>query len=60
MGNAYLDNISKSSGYDEVHINIKNESEWDSFYEDNSSKYNYKILHKEIHSNTYYIILEKL
>jgi|TARA_B100000073_G_scaffold121023_1_gene98307 ubiquinone/menaquinone biosynthesis C-methylase UbiE len=60
MGNAYLDSISKSSGYDEVHINIKNESEWDSFYEDNSSKYNYKILHKEIHSNTYYIILEKL
>ena len=60
MGDAYLDSIAKSSGYDEVHINIKNESEWDSFYEGNSDKYGYKIFHKEIHPNTYYIILEKL
>jgi len=60
MGDAYLDSISKSSGYDEVHINIKDEEGWDNFYESNSKKYGYVIFHKEIHSNTYYIILKKI
>lgn len=59
MGDAYLDQISKSNGFDGVHVNIKNEEEWDSFYEKNSRELNYKIIFRGILSDTYYIILEK-
>lgn len=59
MGDAYLDQISKSSGFDEVHINIKSEEDWDLFYKENSKELNYKIIFRGILNNTYYTILEK-
>jgi ubiquinone/menaquinone biosynthesis C-methylase UbiE len=59
MGDASLDSISVSNGFDAVHINIKNSQEWDEFYESNTNL-GYKILHKEVDSSTYRIILEKV
>ena len=59
MGDAYLDEISKKHGYDNVHINIKNEEEWSNFYVRNKDDLGYDIIHSEVISNTYYIVLEK-
>jgi len=51
MGTAHLDGISRQNGFDNVHINIKTESEWKDFYESNKSL-GYEILHKENKNNT--------
>tara|TARA_Y100001963_G_scaffold78366_2_gene108718 strand:- start:81809 stop:82429 length:621 start_codon:yes stop_codon:yes gene_type:complete len=59
MGDAWLDRVSKSKGFDEVHINIKDETGWDEFYNSNKEKYNYNIILKLISHNTYFTVLEK-
>ena len=59
MGDAWLDRVSKSKGFDEVHVNIKDETGWDEFYNSNKEKYNYNIILKLISHNTYFTVLEK-
>ena len=59
MGEAYLDHVSKLGGFDEVHVNIKNESGWDSFYTGICEEIGCKIIMKGVLNDTYYIILEK-
>lgn len=59
MGDAFLDTISKQGGFDEVHVNIKNKEKWDLFYDTHQGGFGYKINHREVIGNTYYIILEK-
>ena len=59
MGDAYLDIISKENGFDALHINIKNEQQWDAFYESNI-ELGYKILLKDVTVDTYRVILEKI
>lgn len=59
MGDASLDAIALSNGFDALHINVKTESEWDSFYELNSKLFGYTVTCKEIFNGTYYTILEK-
>jgi hypothetical protein len=59
MGDAYLDSISKSAGFDEVHVNVKNNEQWLKFYEENSLKLNYTIQMSECINGTFYIILKK-
>jgi ubiquinone/menaquinone biosynthesis C-methylase UbiE len=58
MGDAYLDSISKQNGFDELHINIKNEKQWDDFYQSNLDL-GYKIVLKHVTPDTYKIVLEK-
>jgi 2-polyprenyl-3-methyl-5-hydroxy-6-metoxy-1,4-benzoquinol methylase len=58
MGDAYLDTISKQHGFDALHINIKNEQQWDEFYQFNTDL-GYNILLKDVTPDTYRIILEK-
>jgi ubiquinone/menaquinone biosynthesis C-methylase UbiE len=59
MGDAYLDVISKQHGFDALHINIKDEQQWDDFYQSNIDL-GYNILLKDVTTDTYRIILEKL
>ncbi len=58
MCEAWLDQFSKPK-FNELHINVKNSKEWDTFYESNSKKYNYKIVSREVVDQTYYVVLEK-
>ena len=59
MGDAWLDRVSKSKGFDEVHVNIKDETGWDKFYNSNKERYGYNIISKLISHNTYFTVLEK-
>ena len=59
MADAYLDEISLKNGFDELHVNIKNESEWDDFYTTHQTNLNYDIVFKTTLNGTYYIILNK-
>jgi ubiquinone/menaquinone biosynthesis C-methylase UbiE len=59
MADAYLDKISINNGFNELHVNIKNESGWDNFYTSNKISMGYKILYKDVTNSTYYVILEK-
>ena len=59
MGDAYLDMVSKDKGFDEVHVNIKNEEQWDNFYNKNKEKCGYNIVSTSTIHGTYFIVLEK-
>ena len=59
MGDAYLDRLSIEHGFDEVHVNIKNEEQWNSFYKQYKEKYKYNIVSALTVHGTYFIVLEK-
>lgn len=60
MGTASLDELTRSAGLGNVHVNIKNEYEWADFYSKFAEEFNLKILITEVNNGTYYIVMEKI
>jgi hypothetical protein len=60
MGDAFLDSLVKSEGYEDgVHINIKNHEQWLEFYENNKNL-GYNIKYSQVIHGTFFILLEKI